>query len=348
MRTRTILPALLAALAACTPPPAVLHPVSAYGPAQCDGRCGDVVEVTYLGVGGFLIRHGRDAVLTAPFFSTPRLSAVLTFRPIHPDSERIAAGMRRLGDLTGVHALLVGHGHYDHLMDVPDVVRRYLPGVTVYGNRSMVNTLAPDSAWLKMVALDDPPKLGTWIYPEGSRAVRFMALPSEHAPHLLGFRGLRRKEDRPRRTLPPTAWTWAEGQTLAYVIEFLDPAQRPIFRVHFQDAGSTPPLGFPPAGGEPDRRLDLAILCAGNYDQVFDYPDGFLHATRPRHVVVGHWENFFRPQSASVRLVPFLSAVRLVRRIDAALPEDADRTTPKPGAVLRFCVCGAPGGAAGS
>ena len=347
MTIRTTLLALLAALAACTPPPSVLHPVSAYGPAPCDGTCGDTVEVTYLGVGGFLIRHGRDAILTAPFFSTPRLRAVTTFRRIHPDQARIDERVRALlaPDSAGIRALLVGHAHYDHLLDVPYVVERYLPWVTVYGNRSMYNMLAPDSFRMKMVVVEDSAgdwrTPGRWIYPGPDSTVRFMALRSEHAPHFAGIKALRRRQATPRPDLPPTAWTWAEGQTLSYVIDFLDPRTRtPLFRIHYQDSASNPPLGFPPPlEASAAKRFDLAVVCAGSFAQVRDYPSGILFRTAPRHVVVGHWENFFQPQTDSLRVIPMTNAAKFVDRIDAALPTDADRTTPRPGAVLRFCVC---------
>ena len=45
--------------------------------------------------------------------------------------------------LARTQAILAGHSHYDHLMDLPYITSRYAPQATVYGNDTMVNLLAP-------------------------------------------------------------------------------------------------------------------------------------------------------------------------------------------------------------
>ena len=127
-------------------------------------------QVRFLGAAGFLVRRGRDVVLTAPLYSTPSLFKVLDEeRPvILPHLDRIA---RFHPDVEDVQAILVGHAHYDHLMDVPYVWER-APGAMILGSLTTRNILLgyrgasggapgfpthvprvdPD----KVVALDDP------------------------------------------------------------------------------------------------------------------------------------------------------------------------------------------------
>ena len=128
-------------------------------------------QVRFLGSAGFLIRRGKDAVLTAPLYSTPNLLKVLaeTSPVILPRPDRIA---RFHPDVEDVQAILVGHAHYDHLMDVPYVWER-TPGAVIFGSLTTRNILLgyrgasppgvpafppfvprvdPD----KVVALDDP------------------------------------------------------------------------------------------------------------------------------------------------------------------------------------------------
>jgi glyoxylase-like metal-dependent hydrolase (beta-lactamase superfamily II) len=106
-----------------------------------------------MGVHGFLMVPWRDStalVMTPPSYTNPTLPWMLFGNWLlgsHPNSARIE---RRLRDLSAanfnrlaqVRAVLVGHGHYDHLMDLP-YLAPYLPNATVYGSSTVVNMLAP-------------------------------------------------------------------------------------------------------------------------------------------------------------------------------------------------------------
>ncbi|HEX2188669.1 MAG TPA: MBL fold metallo-hydrolase, partial [Longimicrobiaceae bacterium] len=337
--------ALAALLLAAAPTPLLRASAPAPAAVACAGACPDSAEVTYLGVGGWMIRVGSDAVLTAPFFSTPRLSSVGLGRSIRPDTARIDERMGALlPDREGVRAVLVGHSHYDHLMDVPYVARRYLPGVPVYGNAAMLQLLAGDPVRPRLVSLEEDAGTheapGRWTYPHPDSTVRFMAIRSGHAPHALGVKVFRRGQREERGELPSNAWEWSEGEVLAYVVDFLEPGTgRVRFRVHFQDAASDAPLGFPPPWtGQDAAPFDLAIVCAGSFREAGDYPGGIVGALRPRQVLVGHWEDFFRPQTAALRLIPRTDTTELLRRVDAALPEPGRRSVPRPGETLRIPV----------
>ena len=128
------------------------------------------LQVRFLGAAGFLLRRGKDAVLTAPLYSTPSIFRVLDERSpvIVPRPERIA---RFHPDVHDVQAILVGHAHYDHLMDVPYVWER-TPGATIFGSLTTRHILlgyrgvspgtpgfprhVPQVAPERVVALDDP------------------------------------------------------------------------------------------------------------------------------------------------------------------------------------------------
>jgi L-ascorbate metabolism protein UlaG (beta-lactamase superfamily) len=115
------------------------------GPAQNPIKipcCKKDITITYLGASGFLIERRDFAVLTAPFFSNPHLLNLYT--PIYPNTKRIDNG---LGDtsLANVKAILIGHAHYDHLMDVPYIVKKIkaqnLPEPKVFGSETMRNMI---------------------------------------------------------------------------------------------------------------------------------------------------------------------------------------------------------------
>jgi L-ascorbate metabolism protein UlaG (beta-lactamase superfamily) len=303
------------------------------------------VQVKYLGAGGVVIRRGADVLLTAPFFSNPSILRV-AFGEIAPRPDQIERFLSRTGNsLADATAVLVGHAHYDHLMDVPYIKNNYLPRATIYGSETMKNTLeaVPELRGHVMsveskAGTDQQP--GTW-QPAGPR-LRFMALRSEHAPIIAHVKFFEGNYTEPLQQLPTRAFGWREGQTLAYLIDFLSADRKTVeFRIHYQDAASNEPFGFPPPFVDPgdDRPVDLAILCMPGFDQVKDYPEAIVKRLKPRFVVIIHWENFFEllpddPQD--LRTVPKEDAQRFLARLQAVFPE-ADRVKlPAPGAWMRF------------
>jgi L-ascorbate metabolism protein UlaG (beta-lactamase superfamily) len=98
------------------------------------------ITIEYLGVGGWLMRMGESVLLTAPFFSNPGFLDAGLGR-IEADS---AAIERFLPPVNDAIAILVGHAHYDHLMDIPYILRRRAPTALLYGSRTAVNLLHGD------------------------------------------------------------------------------------------------------------------------------------------------------------------------------------------------------------
>lgn len=312
----------------------------------CGADCQQCIHIKYLGVGGFLIQRGEDVILTAPFFSNPSLLRVLFWR-IHADPERINAF---LPPVENVRAILVGHAHYDHLMDIPYIAQERAPHATIYGSQTMKNILAAVLPPERLVALDseaaEPTKTpGKWQGVPGTK-IRLMAIKSEHAPHVCLFRRhgcikvFTGEVAAPLNRLPETAWGWKEGQTVAYLIDFLDNNGTVKFRIYYQDAASTPPWGFPPAfEPETQKAVDLAILCVPGFKYVEGYPQGIIQWIKPRFVILTHWEDFFRPRTgdpSDLRVVPDgTDPTIFIKQLEEALPT-IKWLMPRPGAWLQF------------
>jgi hypothetical protein len=300
------------------------------------------VRFTYLGTGGWLIQHDGASVLTAPFFSNPGLVEVGVARLV-PDSVAID---RFLPPVEDVSAILVGHAHYDHLMDVPYILRKKATEARVYGSRTMVNLLRGDReiAPERLVALEGdavgtPETAGRWSYTSDGR-IRFMALASQHAPHLLGIRLYHGEQAMPRTSLPERAHEWLDGPTLAWLIDILGDGGEVLMRIHYQDSASEPPHGFPPASLLPPDgvRVDVVILCTAGSGEAPGHPAGIVEALAPRLVLMGHWEDFFRPLSAPLRAVPGTDVEAFEAYLERILPTGSARARPAPGETLELDV----------
>jgi len=296
----------------------------------CSEHGSDTASLTYLGSGGFLLERDDDAILTAPFFTNPGIGRVVFGLPLRPDVKRIRAGVDAyLQGVEAVDAILAGHSHYDHLLDIPYILEEQVREGTIYGNQTMLHLLAPAVPPDRMEAVND--RACQWI-PIGDHG-QVMPLESGHAAHFLGIKLFKGKLTEDRKRLPRSAYGWKEGQSYAFLIDL-----GRDFRVHYQDAASRPPQGFPPdtASG---RRVDVAIVTVASFSQTKRYPDEIIKKLNPRHVVLGHWEDFFRDPTKPPKVVRGTKLKNFVKRLEAVLSDDASWTLPKPGVILEFNVC---------
>src|SRR6476661_5498135 len=80
------------------------------------------VRVTYLGTNGYQFEFKNHVLLVDPYFSRVNLLSVALGARIQPDSSRIADSMRHVAPK--VDGILVTHGHFDHLLDVPIIMSK--------------------------------------------------------------------------------------------------------------------------------------------------------------------------------------------------------------------------------
>jgi hypothetical protein len=322
-----------------------------------------VVQVRFLGVAGFLIRRGPDAILTAPLYTNP--SGTSLGGLLEPDRDRIAAFHPPTPD---VKAIFVGHAHYDHLMDVPYVWAE-TSNAMIYANVSAKNILAgyaPGAAVPAGVPVIPPSNVravnrtednvvdyrmcldreglsdddatreavkGSWVPVPGAR-VRFRALCSEHPPQIAGLvrlwpGGVLRPRFRP----PDDAKNYLAGETHAFLIDFMNEAgTAPDFRIYYQDAPTNVPIGEVHPSLLEEKRVDLAILCVGNFFDV-DVPTHVVTNTNPRYVILGHWENFLQAQDEKLKGLPL--AGKAVKTVREAVPE-SEVYLPAPQTVFQF------------
>ncbi|MEO7501906.1 MAG: hypothetical protein ABIW94_04625 [Gemmatimonadaceae bacterium] len=328
----------------------------------CDASsCGspeNQVEITYLGTSGILVRYRGAALLTAPFFSKPMLKhVVLSMIPLggngfftKPDTTLIERFLPASAD--NASAILVGHGHYDHLLDVPYIANRRARSARVYGGPSIRHMLMGDS----LLRADGGSRLMTipessagtrdraadWIYTD-DRTFRFMALVATHAPTVkrlgMSYHFASERLSKDLKSLPVDASGWKLGEPYAYLIDILEPGDTaPRFRIYYQDAPSKPPHGFPASVTLAERRVDLAIICAATSTNLRNAPDSLLKVLVPRNVMVTHWESLFRRGTLSVQFNAAWDIEKFIERVTRGLPADARWAMPAPQTVMNFAT----------
>lgn len=299
------------------------------------------VTLTYLGVGGWLVETGRSSLLMAPLFSNPPLLRA-GLGAFAADPEAIEAGLAHLDvpSLQRVSAILVGHGHYDHLMDVPYLAVHHAPRARILGNTTVAYTLAAFAAdGLDPTRVEDVSGAaasveggGRWI--QVAPDLRVLPLVSDHAPHFQGVTLYAGARTRPMRHPPRAADEWLEGETLAFLVDVLDQGGAVRLRLYYQDAVARAPYGLIPDTLAP---VDVAIVVPATYAEVDWQPEAVVENSRARHVLLGHWEDFFQPATSEPEPVPFTLLEDFVARLRRSLDGDDGRwSLPVPG--TRFVI----------
>jgi len=256
---------------------------------------GSEVRVTYLGTNGFQFESGNHALLVDPYFSRINLWRVVLGSPVQPDEHRIDDAMKHLA--SKIDAILVTHGHVDHLLDAPVLMRK--TEARLIGSRTAVELAGRagvPASRCHAVTEGDGLRVGPW-------RIRAFTATHDRLFSIVPFAGEVRGSGPPRR-----AADWVCGEPLAYLIEI---AGERIFI----DSGGTPPV-LPPADIAP---VGLAILGAALPDSRARF-SAAVRRLRPRYVFPSHQDNFFRPLSAGFQFGPLTDFPGLLRNYKREAP----------------------------
>lgn len=293
--------------------------------------------VQFLGAGGVYLRQADQALLGDPFFSNPPLSHWVFGRALQVKADVIDA---HLPPMNGVQGILVGHGHFDHALDIPYIAGKLPDSVKVYGSETIPNLFAATLPAARLVDLTPSMSAagegGQWVYL--SPRLRILPIQSQHSPHVADIVFASDRITHPLSRAPAAMFDWQAGTNLTFVIDFLDAAQQVKYRVFYQSSASPDTVGFPPDWLlAEDIPVDLALLCAANYNHVDGYPEGILQALRPRQVMLIHWERFWDDYSTETATpLPGMNFADLEARIRSVLAPSVPVWLPMRGGSIQL------------
>jgi L-ascorbate metabolism protein UlaG (beta-lactamase superfamily) len=240
------------------------------------------VRVTYLGTNGYQFEFKGHALLVDPYFSRVDLFGVALGARIQPNISRITDAMRHLAPR--VDAILVTHGHFDHLLDVPVVMAK--TGARLIASASSVE-LAKRAGALSGEAVKpgDARRIGPW-------KIRVLAATHDRLFGKVPF-------DSPQSRVPQRAGDWICGEPLALLIEVNGQ------RIYIDSGGTLAQL-------PPSQKVDLAILGMALPDSR-ERLSAALERLQPRYILPSHQDNFFVPLSNGFQFGP-LTDFRRVQR----------------------------------
>jgi L-ascorbate metabolism protein UlaG (beta-lactamase superfamily) len=234
----------------------------------------DAIRVTYLGVNGFQFENGNHAILVDPYFTRIDLGAAIFNRALDSNPKRVEDGIRHVH--MPADAALVTHAHFDHLLDVPSIMRqthaRLLAGPTAV---NLVESFGIKPNQCEIVGPGMKRTIGPWN-------IRvFAAVHDRIIGNSPPFPGM---VTTPARR-PTKISDWKLGEPLAFLIEAAGK------RIYI-DSGGIPDYGPDAAIGH----VDLAILGVALPDSRRRLSEAVLRL-QPRYILPSHQDDFFTPLS---------------------------------------------------
>ncbi|MFN8112325.1 MAG: MBL fold metallo-hydrolase [Solirubrobacterales bacterium] len=231
----------------------------------------DGLELDWLGVSGYRLTYEGVSIFIDPYVSRVPLRSLLLRRRALPDPAMIDRYAAAPGEVAGI---LVGHTHFDHAVDAPEIARRH--GASAYGSDSLVTLMRLHRLGDRAVEV-----VPQQTYELGPFAVRFV--PSRHSKLILG------------RKVP------MDGELTCDHLDGLAPGAYKcgaVYGIRIEVAGisiyhqGSADLDDEALGSDP---VDLFLAGVAGRSVTPAYWDRILPRLDPRIVVPTHYDNFFTP-----------------------------------------------------
>ena len=276
------------------------RPRPEHRPVATRAPAGPSLRLRWLGTAGHVVATPDTTVLIDPFLSRPGLRQLL--RPLTPD---VAAIERWVP--ARVDAILVGHSHYDHLLDAPAIAIARAAKLVGSATTAAVGAAA------------GVPSDRIEVIPSAGRSLRVGDLEISFVPSLHGRIFLGRVPfpgeltDTP--ALPLRAPQYRMGGAYGILIRA---GERTLYH-----NGSADLVDAEIAG----RHADVVLAGLAGRKATRDYLTRLTSGLGPRVLVPTHHDAFFGPLELGERLLPGIDLHGFFREARAAAP-DARIVTP--------------------
>ena len=251
------------------------------------------LELRWIGTAGFRLAYQGVVIWIDPYVTRVTMGQLIRRRVVPASRELIGKWVDR------ADAVLVGHTHFDHALDVPAIARR--TGCTVYGSQSLHN----------LMGLYGLAPQATVVEPHRDYEVgpfKFHFVPSVHSKLQLGLGVPYSGELTCEHLDELTPQAFKCGQVWGICIE--------VAGMRFYHQGSADLI----ESEIRDRDVDVFLCGISGRRFTRNYVERIVRALQPQAIVPTHYDDFFRPLdvetkfSFNVNLTGFADEVHAASR----------------------------------
>jgi L-ascorbate metabolism protein UlaG (beta-lactamase superfamily) len=247
------------------------------------------LELTYLGTAGFILKNKQRTVVLDPYLS--RVGVTELFRPLHTNTALLKKYIPHADDV------LIGHAHYDHILDAPDLCKQ--TGARLIGSKAtcMVGRAAglPESQLKETEGREDI-ACGSWT-------VR--GLPSIHGKAIFGRIPIAGDILSPP-VWPPKLLDLKHGLVLNWLV----------------DTGSLKIVHIDSADFIPEElqglKADIVCLCAIGRKYRPSYVKEVVALLQPKWIIPCHWDTMFTHYENEPDYIPSVDLAGFIEEIKGA------------------------------
>lgn len=257
------------------------------------------LTMQWLGTAGFSLEYEGYTLLIDPYASRPGLRQVLSSHYLRPNPTNIEAA------ISNANAILVGHTHFDHALDVPGLVKMF--DCCALGSESLSRLLSLHQLQHRAIVVDCKK-----TYHLGPFEVTFVQ--SLHSKLLLGWK------------VPN------EGEICCEHLDCLSSGQYKcgqVFGIHIKVAGVT----FYHQGSAnliddniPFRNIDYFLCGISGRGFTKNYTGRILKKLSPGIVIPHHFDNFFTDINEPVTFIMNVNLGGFVEEVEKISNEFDVRT----------------------
>lgn len=258
-------------------------------PETRDTGAADSLQVTYLGTAGFILKDAHRTVVLDPYVSRPGPAALLS--PLQPDTGLIRETIPEADDV------LVGHAHYDHILDAPDLCKQ--TGARMIGSRSAImvgRAAGVPEAQLRATDGREDIASGPWT---------IRGLPSRHGKVVFGRIPFPGDINEPP-AWPPHMAELKHGLVLNWVV---DTGSLKVVHIDSADFVNEELQG---------QQADIVCLCAIGRKYRPNYVKEVVELLKPRWIIPCHWDTMMTPFHAEPDLIPTVDLPGFLQEIREA------------------------------
>lgn len=233
------------------------------------------LELTWFGTAGFRLAYQGTVIWIDPYVTRLTLGQLARRRVVPPSGEAVARYIDR------ADAVLVGHTHFDHALDVPAIAKT--TGCAVYGSTSLQTLMS-------LYGLADRAVVVEAHRDHEVGPFRFHFVPSVHSKLQLGL------------GIPYS------GELTCEHLDHLTPQAYKcgqVWGIHIEVAGARL---YHQGSADlledeiKDRGVDVFLCGISGRRFTKRYVERIIRALDPRAIVPTHYDNFFRPLGTALEM----------------------------------------------